>query len=613
MSGLVKKERSTVKTFRMPSVAVLLICLLMTQLFGCGGGGGDTATSGSVSKSAENQAVIFSGCSSVPCLAPSKTQAELLFAKIEQMLPEYFSPGSVTLTLQAGSDTLYYRVYANPYGTGLATYMGYLLYAVSGEWHILATLDDANQALCNNTCWNSLASLEQALTSFNTSMESMAEDLVSLNTTLTGLQTALATDNGSASKTVEIGQLVDQLNHTTTSFLAHIEKMDQAETDIQQRTGNQAVVSKSVFPALVGAALVITGLYSFGKKMKEYSDTATEARKKRDAAEYGSSEYTAAKQELNNAGTGAIQELGTKVTTDLILSPVNPTTVTGLIFKEAAGNVFQDGLKVISSTKECSSGYSSAGCKLGVSSTKSNKPATVPSGKTDLVVGGKNISRTVIADKELTAGKTMEVTRPQTPVTQATPTTIKANDSNTTAPVVSSSLTVSTARLSEDSSSITYSVSAAVKDVRSPTGVSISVQNAATGSSSQTISSDSTVIWSVTVLQQNAYATITRNDTGVSETVSLPGKTFDGTYVGTAITTFEAKDAICLSSSSVTVYISGTSVSGDATGTVSGTSVSGYYPEFKLTYTGTISGNVISGRWHDAEGDCSGTFSLTKQ
>lgn len=526
------------KFFRMPTVALCLICFMIVNLAGCGSSGvtgGSAAGPAGASAVVSKSAVTVTGCSSSPCLSPSQIQAESLFVIVEQMFPTYFARGSSTQILQSGSDTIYYRVYANQFSTGLATYGGYLLYALAGKWYILASLDDANAGLCKGACWSNIASLEQGLTVFNTSMDGMVSDMVSFYDALEKLHTALATDDGSAQKTSEIGLLVDQLSSKSTSFLLNIEKMDQAETAIEQHTGTKAAVTKSVIFPLIGAAIAIYGLYSFGKQMKTYSDEATAARNERDQAASdlmnntknteALSRLNTANKKMNTVRDKAVQELGTKVTTDLILSPVNPTTITGVILKEAGGNIFQDGLKVISSTKECSNGYTTAGCKIGVSATDKTQPAIVPSGKTTVVVGGKTVSRTVVQEKDFLPGKTMEITRTQIPVTQATTATIVSNDSNTSLPVVSPTLTLSSTKTSEDSTSILYTVSATLSSVSAPTTVSISIQNAGTGSSSKSISGNGTVSWSVTVLQQDATVTVTRNDTGVMQSLTLTGKT----------------------------------------------------------------------------------------
>ena len=398
------------------------------------------------------------------------------------------------------------------------------------------------------------ATLQQELTSFNSSIDGAVTDMLDMIDTLNKLSTAFAQDDGSASKSVAIGSLVDTYRAKTASFITNVEKMDQAESGIQGYT-KQTGKRVELLP-LIAAGLVIAGLYSFGKAMKGYSDEMSAARVERDKAASGitnnvagaDAAYTKAKKDMSTAGTAAIKELATKVTTDLILSPVNPTSVSTLIIKEVAGNVLQDGLKVVSTSEQCSSGYSTPGCTIGVSKTDKTNPAIVPSGKTTILVAGNNISRTVIKDKIFLPGKTTEVTRKEIPVTAATTEAINQNDgvvpnnpvttttttsttttSTTTTTTAPKTLTLSSAKSSEDSTSVTYTVSALLTGVTAPTSVSMSVQNAGTGGSTKSISGNGTVSWSVTVLQQTATVTVTRLDTGEKQTLSLTGKTSTAT------------------------------------------------------------------------------------
>ena len=505
--------------------------------------------------------------------------------------------------------------------------------------------------------------LQKELTSFNTAIDGAVVDMVNMTQTVQNLKTALDGDVNSTSQAAVIGTLVDEFELRTTSLLANVLKMEQAESGIQQFTQNQtsnlAVIPSVVgararsllanvektqveseiqqfaeirnrkpaaLPAIIGAALVIKGLYTFAQKMRGYSDEATAARKERDSAEDGIykgdegayAKRDAANKKLNNVGGKASQELVTKVTSDIILAPVKAVSTTAVVIKDAAGNLIQEGLKVISSTKECATSYEDPKCTIGVSTTNDKSPPIVPSGKTTVVVGGGNVSRTVVDEKDFPPGETVEITREEIPVTEATPEAIIQNDSGAPVtdggtPVVSTSLTLSKAVSSEDSTSITYTVSAAVAGVTAPTSVSISVQNAGTGDSTKSISGDSTVSWSVTVLQKDATVTVTRQDTGEQQTLTLPGKTFDGYYVGVATTTFEAETAICLDSVGVGVSVSGGVLGGDVTGALSGNVISGSYLAYGLTFSGTINGTVMSGTWRDPAGGCSGTFSLSKQ
>ncbi|MDP4028469.1 MAG: hypothetical protein Q8P42_05815 [Gallionella sp.] len=411
----------------------------------------------------------------------------------------------------------------------------------------------------------------------------------------------------------------------TRSFLANVRKT-QVESEIQPfaEIRNRKPAG---LPAIIGAALVIKGLYTYVQNLKGFSKEATAARNKVEAAqdkidnkgdESAYAERDAANKELSNVPGKVVKEMTTKIVSDVVTGPFKTVSTTAVVIKNAAGDLIQAGLKVISSTKECATSYEDPKCTIGVSTTNDKSPPIVPSGKTTVVVGGGNVSRTVVDEKDFPPGETVEITREEIPVTEATPEAIIQNDAGAPVndggtPVVSTSLTLSKVVSSQDSTSITYTVSAAVAGVTAPTSVSISVQNAGTGGSTKSISGDSTVSWSVTVLQKDATVTVTRQDTGEQQTLTLPGKTFDGYYTGTATTTFEAKDAFCWDHTEVAVSVSGSVLGGSVAGTLSGNVISGSYLAYGLTFSGTINGTVMSGTWHDPDGDCSGTFSLTKQ
>ncbi|MDA3898542.1 MAG: hypothetical protein PF482_20575 [Desulfobacteraceae bacterium] len=510
---------------------------------------------------------------------------------------------------------------------------------------------------------NQTADLQEHLTSFNTAMDWVAEDLPALMGTVDQLNTAIDADDGSAEKTLEIGLLVDSFALDAAILVIDVEAMDLAEAGIQEITNSETGLTSVIgIVTVVGVGLVIKGLYSFGQKMKGYSDDMSEARKDRDEAAEdvmnnvpgGLKKFNDSNKRMRDTGEDAIQELGTKVTTDLVLSPINPTSLTGVILADVAGNKLQDGLKVLSATKECEGGIDSPGCKIGVSKTDQADSAVVPDGDTTIVVGGGDTARTVIKE-EISPGSYTEVTIDPIPIKEATPQKIADSDNAVTGddnppvdpvdtdpgdtdpgdtdpgdddPADVPTMTLSAAVSSENDTSITYSVAAAVSGVTDATTVTINVANASTGSSTKTLSSDGTVIWTVTVLDEDATVTVSRSDTGDQESLTLSAKTanFDGTYSGLAVTTFEGEDTedrwcFCWDTFGLRVTVSGTSLSGDdVSGTLSGNQVSGTHGghsgDFEgqyETFTGSITNNVMSGTWHDSSGCCSGTFSLTKQ
>ena len=76
-----------------------------------------------------------------------------IFNIIERDYAEYFSPKSATQVFYDVSEVIYIRSYDNWYQAELATYQGDLWYALFNEWNRFGTLEEANQALCNNQCW----------------------------------------------------------------------------------------------------------------------------------------------------------------------------------------------------------------------------------------------------------------------------------------------------------------------------------------------------------------------------------------------------------------------------------------------------------------------------
>ncbi len=483
--------------------------------------------------------------------------------------------------------------------------------------------------------------LEKQLVSYNTAVDWVFEDMADLWESVDQLTGALASDVISRENTENISKIVDRFGHDADAFLVSVEAMDVAEAGIQEIVNAETGLDSILISTIVGGGLVIYGLYSFGKKMKDLSDEASEARKDmEDAIEDignddteadGIADYEDAKNDLEDIGYEATEEFNTKVVSDLILSPVNPTSTTGVIIKHVAGNKLQDKLKVISATKECEDGYDGPGCKIGLDETDEFDSAGTPDGDVVVVVANDDMAR-VVKEENLPADAFTEIVIDPVPVEDAGDEMIIEDDDtgddntddgddgddNTGDDDIEPYMDVSASVMEEDADSITYALAVAVAGVTGTTSVNLTIENAATSGSTKTISADGTVIWTVTVLSEDAFVTARRNDTGETRSVTLPGKkvNYDGTYVGSAVTTFEGEDCICLDVvEGITVIVSGATLSGDATGTVSGNRVTGYDNTYtELIYSGTINNNVMSGTWYDSvDGCCSGTFSLVKQ
>ena len=89
-------------------------------------------------------------------------------------------------------------------------------------------------------------------------------------------------------------------------------------------------------------------------------------------------------------------------------------------------------------------------------------------------------------------------------------------------------MSIHTKETSSDTHSVTYRVTVNVTQVKTPVEISIDLQNAATGISTKTLTSDGSINWDVTVLDQDATITIKRNDTGKTVSFTLKGMGLEG-------------------------------------------------------------------------------------
>ena len=487
------------------------------------------------------------------------------------------------------------------------------------------------------------ADLQEHLTTFNLAMGWITEDLPAMADTVNQLNTAIAEDDGSAEKTVELDFLVDSFGLDLDMLTADAETMEAAEAGIQGITNPATSITSFAVAPVIGVGLAIAGLYAYIKALRGHREEAVEELKVRKKALVDTSNgvagaekrYTDSQKKLVDIGAKTIKTVTKKVVTVTI--PGNPTSTTGVLLKEGAGNAVEKGLDVLSATNECENG-DSPDCKIGVSKTDQAGSAFTPDGDVTIVVGGGDMAREVVKE-EISPGSFTEVTIDPIPIDEATPQKIADSDNSVTGDTdtgdndtgdtdtgdddtpVTPTMTLSASVSSENDSNITYSVSAVITGITDSTTVTIIVEHASTGTSTKTLTADGSVVWSVIVTDEDATVTVRRSDTGDQESLTLSAKTakFDGTYEGLIITTFQGADnneriCFCFDSYPFRIIVSGSSLSGDVTGTLSGNQVSGVDNEYGMAFSGSISGNVMSGTWNDSGvGCCSGTFSFTKQ
>jgi hypothetical protein len=269
-----------------------------------------------------------------------------------------------------------------------------------------------------------------ALSAYDGEVEATATQLTALGSSLRTLQSALAADDTTATNAA-----IDAQVKATDELLAALARVEDLERRLQGEppSAEGRITQRLVF--VVGAGLVIYGVYTFGQKMKEYATELSAQRKQRDGAVQDVANGAAgaedrlkeAKAKMNATGQKAITEFATKVTTQLVLSPVSPSSVGGLIIKQGAEEATESGLKVLTASKECSD-PSGTGCKLSVGRTDSAGRVPVAPGEHTVVASSPGNARLVADGVKITEGKDSVVVRAKIPVPQATPEQVAAND-----------------------------------------------------------------------------------------------------------------------------------------------------------------------------------------
>ena len=124
-----------------------------------------------------------------------------------------------------------------------------------------------------------------------------------------------------------------------------------------------------------------------------------------------------------------LTEINSKIASDIIMNPVRPLTVVGLLIKDRVGNALQSNLQVLTATKDCDNeGYDNEGCVLGIDETDVNGQVTVPAGELLIAISGPDVARVTADDVHAPAGQTAELVREPIPIDGATPEAVAAND-----------------------------------------------------------------------------------------------------------------------------------------------------------------------------------------
>jgi hypothetical protein len=295
---------------------------------------------------------------------------------------------------------------------------------------------------CSNKEGHDLESYRKALADYDQAVEEVVGGTVAIGDAVASLQTALAADD-----TPAVDASASGLSSGTNRLLEGLTTLEELENRLQgvgDVPPEGMITKKLVF--IIGVGLAIYGTYTFGKKMKSLSDEMSKARQERDEAAdrvmqgdpQGEQDLKNAKQKMNEIGSEAATELASKVTTDLAMTPINPGNAGGMILKNMAGNLLQDGIKVITATKDCATDPSSGGCKISVQKTNANGKVKVPAGEQSILVSTKGKARVAVAEVTVPEGGDVEVKRELIPVEDATPENVGANDRGEYQPPTSS-------------------------------------------------------------------------------------------------------------------------------------------------------------------------------
>jgi hypothetical protein len=254
----------------------------------------------------------------------------------------------------------------------------------------------------------------------------VAEDVVQLDLAL------------QADDDLSVDLYADLLATDVALYLAALTELDALEDEIRIRqgaTGERVELSQQPLVGLIAVGATLWGLYKFGQAMEGFSEDMSAGRQRRDKAleglgsgQAGAEEaYRRAKDDMEAAGEGAVTELSTKVTTDLVLSPVAPKSVVGVVLKERTGDRVQQGLKVLAGTEGCEQG-AGGDCRVAAGRTDAQGRVSVPSGRVSVAVSGGGNARVSRRGVDAPAGGEGRVEVPVVAMTTATPSQVAAAD-----------------------------------------------------------------------------------------------------------------------------------------------------------------------------------------
>ena len=268
-----------------------------------------------------------------------------------------------------------------------------------------------------------VATYREAMGKYDTAVNTVISAITDLGESTAQFNTATTLDD------METADLyADRQSAAVDDLLTSLNKLETLENTLQGTDSKEEGMITQPLIFTLGVGLVIYGTYKFGQKMKSLSDKVSEERVKRDDAiermangdKTAEEDYKSAKTEMNTAGEEAVKEFGSKVTTDLILTPVNPTTVGGLIIKEKVGDLVQEGVKVITANGDCGDRESGT-CRIAVQKTDSTGRASLPAGNQSVLISKPGKARITVDNITVTEGMDTQIIVEFVPVDEALP------------------------------------------------------------------------------------------------------------------------------------------------------------------------------------------------
>ena len=270
---------------------------------------------------------------------------------------------------------------------------------------------------------------------FSAAVESYDVKVEQTLTTFTNLAETIVAFDAAMKAGQDADPIADQQLIAIGEFLASIRALEEVETNLQGDT-SPGRITQPVIAQVLGVGLIVLGLWAYGQECDSRSQRVSGHRSDRDVAIEGMGNadpdaidaFSNAVDGMQSEGEDAVEDLGARVTTELVLGPIKPTSVGGVILKDRAGNKLKNRVKVLAATKACSNSPTSPECRIALQRTDAGGRVEVPAGKLSVLISLDGYVRMVANDVDVVAGTDTVIQRNLIPVADATPENVAAND-----------------------------------------------------------------------------------------------------------------------------------------------------------------------------------------